>query len=258
MRTIISGAANGIGRATALRLAKDDGARLLITDRDEVALAKVASALEGSVEVEVIAGDLADPKLPSVLVERCVERFGGIDSIVSNAGAVTGAPLLDLEVEKFDLLFDVNTRPTWLFGKSAFHHLKASRGSIVATASVSAEYPTPPLGSYAASKAALLMLIRQMALEWGPDGIRANCVSPGPTITGITAASYADPANQQQRSSAIPLRKVAAAEDMASAIRFLLGPDAGYVSGHNLVVDGGLGTALLALSGAGSGLSPSR
>lgn len=255
MPIIVTGAASGIGRAAARRFARRTDARLLITDRDGDKLAEVMAELRDLADVEAMPGDLSDADIPARLVQRCVDRFGGVETIVSNAGAVFGAPLRDLDVATFDLLFDINTRPTWLLGKAAFPYLKAAGGAIIATASMSAENPTPPLGTYAASKAALLMLVRQMALEWGPDGIRANCVSPGPTVTGITASSYADPSRLRERASAIPLRKVAAAEDMANAIFFLASPDASYISGHNLVVDGGLGTSLLALSGAGTGLS---
>lgn len=255
MRAIITGAANGIGRAVASLLATADRASLLLTDRDGDGLQTLADQLSRSAPIETMAGDLTDPGLPDRLVARCVDRFGGIDAIISNAGAVTGAPLHELSLQDFDFSFQINTRPTWLLGKAAYPHLAASRGSIVATASMSAEHPTPPLGAYSASKAALLMLVRQMALEWGLVGIRANCVSPGPTVTGITAASYADPDRRAQRASAIPLGKVAEPDDIARAIRFLVQPDAAYISGQNLVVDGGMGTALMVLSGAGSGLS---
>jgi NAD(P)-dependent dehydrogenase (short-subunit alcohol dehydrogenase family) len=254
MRAIVTGAASGIGSAIARMLAREPDTGLVLTDRDSQKLAVIAEELGRSTRVERIVGDIADEALPALLVDRCVERFGGVDAIISNAGAVSGAPLLELDIEQFDLLFRINTRPTWLLGKAAHAHLKASGGSIVATASMSAEHPTPPLGTYAASKAALLMLIRQMALEWGPDGIRANCVSPGPTVTGITAASYSDPERLDRRQAAIPLGKVSVADDIANAIQFLIGPGASQITGHNLVVDGGLGTALMALSGAGTGL----
>ena len=104
---------------------------------------------------------------------------------------------------------------------------------------------TAPLGAYSASKAAALMLVRQMALEWGPDGIRVNALSPGLTETPGTASVYAQPNAREQRESRIPLRRVARAEDMSNALSFLIGPDAAYVNGIDLLVDGGLSQTLM-------------
>jgi glucose 1-dehydrogenase len=123
--------------------------------------------------------------------------------------------------------------------------LKASRGAIVATASISATQPTPPHGAYSASKAALVMLIKQMAYEFGPDGIRCNCVSPGMIHTGMTNSVYSDPTLRAERASQIPLRRVGDPEDVAAVVAFLAGPAAGYVTGVDLIVDGGVSTALM-------------
>jgi glucose 1-dehydrogenase len=202
--------------------------------------------------VKTLVADLADPSVPAAIVAECVATFGGLDGVVSNAGSIKGAPLSDLTVADFDYLFALNTRPTWLLGKAALPHLTKSRGSIVATASMAAEHPTPPLGAYSASKAALLMLVRQMAIEWGPYGIRCNCVSPGPTVTPMNPA-YADPARRQERASAIPLRKLGVAEDIADAIAFLLSASAGHITAQNLVVDGGMSHSVMAMSTPGLG-----
>lgn len=253
MRTIVTGAASGIGRATAARLAASGDASLLLVDRNEQGLAAVADEVRGSARVESLALDLTATTSGDAIVRHCIDRFGGIDAIVSNAGAIQVAPLEELSVEEFDYLFAVNTRPTWLLAKAAFPFLKASRGALVATGSIAAENAAPPLGAYSASKAALVMLVRQMALEWGPHGIRCNCVSPGPTLTPMVAEGYADLERRRQREQGIPLRKLGSAEDVAAAITFLIGPDAGNITGQNLTVDGGLGQALMALSGAVTG-----
>jgi len=142
-------------------------------------------------------------------------------------------------------VFAINTRATFLLAKAAHPLLKASRGDIVATASISSEHPTAPLGAYSARKAALVILIRQMALEWGPDGIRCNCVSPGLTHTGITAKTYDDPAKRERRGLDIPLRRIGAADDIARAVHFLAGPAADFVTGVNLIVDGGMTQTLM-------------
>lgn len=125
-------------------------------------------------------------------------------------------------------------------------------GSIVATASISAFQATTPLGAYAPSKAALVMTMRQLANDWGPDGIRCNTVSPGPTLTGMTAAGYADAARRAPRSTGIPTRRASLAEDVANAVVFLRSDRARQVNGIDMLVDSGLSTTLMTASGAGS------
>jgi NAD(P)-dependent dehydrogenase (short-subunit alcohol dehydrogenase family) len=236
----------------AARLAELGDHQLLLADRNADGLAAVAAELASRCAVETITGDLSSAVFPEEIVARCVARFGGVAGIVSNAGVLKGAPLQDLSVADFDFLFAINTRPTWLLGKAAYPHLKASRGVIVATASMAASHPTPPLGTYAASKAALVMLVRQMALEWGPDGIRCNTVSPGPTLTPMNPG-YEEAALREARERTMPLRKLGTSEDVANAILFLLSAQAGHITGQDIAVDGGLGIALMALSGSGQG-----
>ena len=249
MRLIITGAASGIGRATALEFATRPVAgtqsAMLLVDRDpdnlEVVSAEVRAA--GGI-AETFVGDLSDKTVPAGIIAYAVEKLGGLDALISNAGAIHTAKLTDLSADEFDRMMNVNARATLLLGQAAHPHLRASGGSIVATASTAADNPAIPLGAYSTSKLAVIMLIRQIAAEWGPDGIRANCVSPGPTHTAMTKASYDDPAARERRGSEIPLGRVGRPEDLARAIYFLAGPNAAYISGVNLRVDGGLSAAL--------------
>jgi NAD(P)-dependent dehydrogenase (short-subunit alcohol dehydrogenase family) len=256
MRVLITGAAGGIGLALAAIVARRAGDRgqLMLVDRDEARLKEAAESLRGSgAKVLSRAADLLDADSPARVVEEAGRQFGGLDGIASNAGIIQAAPLTELAATEFDRIFAINARATWLLGKAAHPLLKESRGAIVATASVSAEHPTPPLGAYSASKAALVMLVQQMAVEWGPDGIRCNCVSPGPTLTPMTAIAYSNPKLKQQRESNIPLRRLGRPEDIANAIAFLMSPEGAYISGVNLLVDGGMSQCLMPATGSGAG-----
>lgn len=254
MKTIITGAASGIGAATARRFAREAQAELVLTDRDSDGLDRIAGqARELGACVETFRADIAEIDAAHQIVDVAERSLGGLDALISNAGALFGAPLLELDVQKFDQLFAINTRPTWLLAKAAHPMLSRSAGAIVATGSISGVCATPPLGSYSATKAALIMLVEQMALEWGRDGIRANCVSPGSTLTPLTAGGYADPVRKAQREANIPLRRLGAPEDVAEAIFFLASPAARQISGVNLLVDGGMSKALMPATGAGTG-----
>lgn len=255
MRFIVTGAASGIGRACAELLAEgqiiDGDHHMLLVDRDADNLRRTAQAIGSRAATAVV--DLAAADCGDLIVSAALAHMGGVDAVISNAGVIAAGTLMALDVTDFDRIFAINTRASWLLAKAAYPHLKASRGAFVATASMSATQPTPALGFYSSSKAALAMLVRQLSVEWGPDGIRCNTVSPGPTYTPMTAPVYDDPAARDQRAANIPLRKLGTAEDVAKAILFLAGPDAGHISGIDMLVDGGMSNMLMPASGAGAG-----
>tara|TARA_A100001037_G_scaffold304732_1_gene342529 strand:+ start:1379 stop:2161 length:783 start_codon:yes stop_codon:yes gene_type:complete len=243
MRIIVTGAASGIGRATCLRLAADaqGGAIAPVDIEGASGLDSLVSELEAlGAQVCPIRADLADPQAPKRIVAQALESFGGLDGVVSNAGVNCPGKLLDYGLEDWDRLFAVNTRATWLLAQAAHSSLAASGGSIVVTASMSGSNTHANLGAYAPSKAAVIMLTKVLAQEFGRDGIRANTVSPGMVKTGMTEQVYKNNELAQGRADLVPLGRVAEPDDIAAAIVFLLGPDARYVNGHDLVVDGGV------------------
>ena len=192
-----------------------------------------------------VVGDLSQSDAPLALAQAA-QAFGGLDAVASNAGFGTFGLLLDYAIEDWDKIFAVHVRAPWLLAKACHAELKKSRGSFVITASISGTHATPPGGAYSASKAAAIMLARQLAVEWGPDGIRVNTVSPGMTLTPLTRDMYTRPGVLEQREARVPLGRVGQPQDIANAVAFLMGPDAAYISGTDLVVDGGLVNTLMA------------
>jgi NAD(P)-dependent dehydrogenase (short-subunit alcohol dehydrogenase family) len=235
-----------------LRLARDAraaGRAAKVAAVDVVAPAQldglVAELRELGAEALPLQGDMGTTDAPGRVVAEAIARFGGLDGLVSNAGINRPGPLVDYAVEDWDRLFAVNTRATWLLAKAAHGALRALGGAIVAVGSMSGTHVHAGLGAYAPSKAAVIMLVRVLAQEFGRDGIRVNSVSPGMTRTGMSVRVYADPQIAKERDALVPLGRVATPDDMAAVIAFLLSPDARYVNGHDLVVDGGVTGNLL-------------
>ena len=252
MHCIITGAARGIGRAIARRLAQDSLTRdkapaaLLLSDQHASELEVLAEELRAlGHHVTCFAGDMSDPAVPQRMVDAAVAAFKTVDVVISNAGYAVGNSLMDFKIEDWDRNFAVHTRGAWLLAKAAYPHLKASQGNMVVTASISGSNATPALGAYSPSKAATLMFAKQLAVEWGPDGIRVNALSPGLVHTDGSNVVFADPEVKALRASKIPLRRVADPDDMAKVVSFIVGPDAAYLSGADIVVDGGLVNTLM-------------
>jgi glucose 1-dehydrogenase len=248
MRALITGAGyRGIGGATALRLARDaasrgQAARLAIcsTGRRDDHAPLLKELRDAGAEVLTLTGDLTDPEVPARLVAAAVEFCGGLDALVSNAGVGKPKTLLSLAVDDWDFQMNLHARAAWLLARAAHAALKASHGSIVATASMAGTVPYAGNGAYPIAKAALIMVCQTLAQEWASDGIRVNVVSPGPVRSKLTEKYYADPAVAAVRRAVIPLGRVGEPEEISGVIAFLLGPDATFMTGQNILVDGGL------------------
>ena len=260
-RYVITGAASGIGRSVA-ELATVAGAAVCLVDVDEAKLGDVEKTLRNAGHrVTSVAADLSAASESQRVIDEATNFLGGLDVVVSNAGAPAFMTMKNLTLDAFDKTIALNVRATWLLGQAAHPWLASSGGNIVATGSICGHHPAPPQGAYSVAKAGLLMLVRQMALEWGPDGIRCNSVSPGPTMTGLTEGVFNDPTDpkqleiRQMRESHLPLRKIGRPDEVAQAIMFLASPEASQITGVDIVVDGGLSIALMTAAGVGAGRS---
>ena len=252
MRALVSGGSSGIGAAACLRLAEAALARgvhpmiavcghELNSDQEQV----VHSIQSMGGTAIALAGDLGDPNVPSQLVKAAVAEFGGLDALVSNAGIANPGAICDVSLEDWDHMFSVNLRGAWLLAKASYPHLRESHGAACFTSSMSGQIPHEGSGAYSPSKAALTMLAQTLALEWAPDGIRVNVVSPGMTQTRMTEKMYIDPQIKKAREDIIPLGKIGNPMDIANVIEFLVSPLSGYVTGQDVCVDGGFTKSIL-------------
>lgn len=252
-RALVTGATGGIGHASCMALIEDARRRGLrariaaAASRPGPALdALVADLRAAGAEADGFHADLGDAAACVRLAEEAVNFCGGLDVLVSNAGRGRPGALTTLSVDDWDLLFNVNTRATWLLARTAHAALAQSGGAVVAIASMAGLNPHPGSGAYSSSKAALVMLCRQLAQEWAADGIRVNSISPGMIRTPLTEATYQNEAVARRRVEMVPMGRIGTPEDIARTVAYLAGPDAGYVTGTDHRVDGGLCDHLLA------------
>jgi NAD(P)-dependent dehydrogenase (short-subunit alcohol dehydrogenase family) len=240
---IVTGAATGIGRATA-RLFAQAGARLVLADvRGDELERTVAEVRAAGGDAVAQTADLARPEDCAAVVAAAVRAAGRLDVLFNNAGVgtmVVGGTVETIDLERWDLALDVNVRAIYLTSRAAVPALRAAGGgAIINTASVSAYRGSVdrPSHAYAASKGAVLSLTRAMAASYGRDRIRVNAICPGTIRTRLTA----DIIERVERDVArlIPLGRVGEPEDIARCALFLASPDSAWISGTEIVVDGG-------------------
>jgi len=235
---LVTGATSGIGRAAAVSLARR-GAHVLVSGRDEVRGDAVVSDIrteEG--KADFIAADLADAESVRALARRAVELGGGhVDILVNNAGVFPFGPTPGAADEDFDTAYAVNVKaPFILVGELAPGMVARGQGAIINVLTMVAHFGVAGMALYGSSKAALTLLTKAWAAEFGPSGVRVNAVSPGPTRTEGTAAMGE---TLDQLAALAPAGRPAAPEEIASAIGYLAGPEASFVHGAILDVDGG-------------------
>jgi NAD(P)-dependent dehydrogenase (short-subunit alcohol dehydrogenase family) len=243
---IITGAATGIGRATALLFARA-GARLTLADsRGEELARTVAEVRSAGGEAVPVIADLARPEDCAAAVVVAAAGAGGrLDVVFNNAGVgtmVVGGTVETIELDKWDLALDVNVRAMYLVSRAALPALRrAGGGSIINTSSVSAFRGSAgrPSHAYAASKGAVLALTRAMAASYGRDRVRVNAICPGTIRTRLTADIIERAERDAAEGRQIPLGRVGEPEDLARCALVLASDDSAWISGTEIVVDGG-------------------
>lgn len=239
----VTGAAGGIGQAIAASLAAQ-GVRLAVFDRDEQGLAALVATLpDGTAHFPL---DLSETDQIAPTLNNAAAQVGAPDILVNVAAMSMPGPLADISAQALTTQFTVNTTAALLTAQ-AFRHLRnADRpGAIVNISSIAAEHTVPNGAGYSPSKSALSMLTRQLAVEWGPEGIRSNLVSPGLILTPLSAAFYDDPKDRAAREAVVPSRRIGRPQDIADAVLFLASPRSDYVNGAEIVVDGGFTRTLM-------------
>jgi NAD(P)-dependent dehydrogenase (short-subunit alcohol dehydrogenase family) len=229
----------GNGRAAAILLARA-GARVVVADRDEKLARRTVEMIESDGGQAVAAGaDVTRAADCAALVKTAVDRFGRLDLLDNNVGIGSRGSVVDLPEDEWRRVMQVNVETMFLVAKHAIPAMRrAGGGAIVNVSSISALRPRG-LTAYTASKGAVIALTRAMAVDHGREGIRVNCVAPGPVYTPMVYAGGMTPAARDKRKNASVLGREGTGWDIGHAVRFLLSDYARYITGHTLVVDGG-------------------
>jgi meso-butanediol dehydrogenase/(S,S)-butanediol dehydrogenase/diacetyl reductase len=235
---LVTGAASGIGLAAARRFL-DEGARVVMLDIDGAKLKEAAGGLPQE-RVLVQVGDTADKATATNAVKAAVERFGGLDILINNAGMATEGDITQTSEEDFERVLAVNVGGYFHMAKAAMPELVKTRGAIVMTSSVSGLGGDWNLFAYNTSKGAVSNMVRAMAMDAAKDGVRVNAVNPSFTKTGMTEDMVSDPELVAEFNKRMPLGAPEDPEGVAAAMAFLASEDARLITGVNLPVDAGL------------------
>jgi 3-oxoacyl-[acyl-carrier protein] reductase len=237
---VVTGATRGIGREIALALA-GDGAWIAGFGLADPAAAEVDAALRGlGVEARLRDGDVRDATAVEEFASEVEAEWGRIDVWVNNAGVVFVEDFLAMDDADWRRVLDVNLHGCYHGCRAAARRMvRDGSGSIVNLSSVTATQPPAAMTAYIASKAAIAGLTRALAVELAPHGVRVNSVAPGPVLTDMTRDAFAGEVGSDYRRR-VPVGRIAEPSEIAAAVAFLASPAAGYVNGHELLVDGGL------------------
>jgi NAD(P)-dependent dehydrogenase (short-subunit alcohol dehydrogenase family) len=241
---IVTGSSRGIGRAIAERLA-EHGAKVVVSSRKAEACKEVADAINkkhGKDRAIVIPANISSKDNLKNLVEETDRKFGKIDILVCNAASNPYfGPLAGIQDDQFRKILDNNILSNhWLAQLVSPQMIKRREGSIIIVSSIGGLRGSPVLGAYCISKAADLQLARNLAVEYGPHNVRVNCIAPGLIKTDFARALWEDKARLAVREEQTPLRRIGEPDEIAGAAVFLASAASSFVTGQNIVIDGGV------------------
>jgi NAD(P)-dependent dehydrogenase (short-subunit alcohol dehydrogenase family) len=245
---IVTGSTKGIGRAIAERMA-EHGAKVVISSRKADVCETVAQGIRDTGgEAIAIPCHVAHKDQLQALVDGTVAQWGGIDIVVGNAGVNPYfGPAAGMSDEAYDRVMNANVRSNfWLCNMVAPKLAERGGGAIIIISSIGGLRGSPMIGVYGISKAADMQLVRNVAVEWGPRNVRANCLAPGIIRTDFARALWEDPAIYKKRARETPLQRIGEPDEVAGAAVFLASAAGNFISGQTIVIDGGItaGTAM--------------
>lgn len=235
---LITGAASGIGRATAIRLASE-GATLLLADINEAGLADTVELLAEACNVQITCVDVTDSSACNALVEDCIEKFGQLDILCNIAGIALCKNLADITDNEWSRAVGINLNGVFFLCRAAMPHLIQSKGNIVNMSSSAGLVGQAYNSAYCATKAAVLMFSKSLAIEFAKKGVRVNAICPGMVNTPLTEKfSMPDDVDMQLMEKMFPLIEGAEPEEIAGAVAYLASAEARFITGAALPIDG--------------------
>jgi glucose 1-dehydrogenase len=244
---IVTGAAQGIGQACAVRIAQE-GAKVALCDVNAAAVEQAVQAIQAAGATAVaVAGDVAKPADVDNAVAATLQAFGRIDVLINNAGVVDDAPFLDLAIEEFDRVLGINLRGAFLMGQAVARQMArqaqgkdaAAPGAIVNMSSINEKFALPDHVAYSISKGGISQLTKAMAIALAPLGIRVNAVGPGTIDTPLLENVIRDASFRAKVLSRTPLGRFGRPEEIAAIVAWLASDEASYVTGTTIFADGG-------------------
>lgn len=234
---IITGAGSGIGLATA-KMLHANGMAVVGTGRDPAKLERLAAEIGETDRLATLSADITADDGPRRIVDFAIERFGRLDFLINNAGTGSPKPLAETDDETLDYFLDLMLRAPFRLCREAIPHMGEGSG-IVNVTSTYAMIGGRRGGAYSAAKGGLATLTQHIACDYGPRGIRANCVAPGATMTDMVRHRFDDEMFKRVNVETTPFPRLGEVEDIASTIAFLCSPGAGFINGQTITVDGG-------------------